>query len=106
MRGLSTIDRIALRVVSALLIAGIIGLFAVISRNTTTLAIVQNDLQNLITNTNNDVMRLNGRVNSIESLLNSRTQDRYTYKDALKDQQLFNFRLTDLEERFDTFEDK
>jgi len=103
-RGLSEVDRIALRIVSALIITGILGLFTVLNKNTTTLAIVQNDVKNLIANTTNDISRLAARVGALEDTIQTRAQDRYTYKDATKDQQISNFRINEIEKRVQKLE--
>ena len=103
-RGMSELDRIALRIVSALIITGILGLFTVLNKNTTTLAIVQNDVKNLIANTSSDISRLTDRVRAVEDVMQARTQDRYTYKDATKDQQMMNFRMNEMERRLNEIE--
>ena len=106
MRGLSQLDRIALRLVSGILITGIIGLFVVLNTNTTTLAVVQADLKNLVVTTNNDLRRLNARVDALEGVIDTKTGDRYTYKDALRDQEVIKYRINDLDKRVGKLEQK
>ena len=101
-RGLGATDRIALRIVSAVLIAGIIGLFTILMRNSTTLAVVQNDLKNLAVNIDNQIGRLTDRVTTIEN----KTNNGYSYKDATRDQQLINFKIEKLDQRLTEMENK
>lgn len=103
-RGLSQLDRIALRIVSGILITGIIGVFVLLNTNTTTLAVVQNDVKNLVATTRNDLNRLDARVDALENALSMKTEDRYTYKDALRDQEVIKYQIKDLDKRVNKLE--
>lgn len=101
-RGLSQLDRIALRVVSGILVLGIVTIFSMVSKNTTTLAVMEAVMNNLVQTTTNEISRLNNRISIMEDVMESRSKDTYTYKDALRDKEGVLFRLENIEKRLNS----
>lgn len=103
-RGLGAFDRIALRVVGILTISITGGIFTLVLSMSTTLAIVENKVENIIATANDDIKDLKTQMRDLKNDIALKTQQRYTIKDAEKDSQVINFRLKNIENKLESLE--
>lgn len=101
LRGMSNLDRLAMRVVSGVLIAGTVGIITLLQSNSTRLAVLQAEIQNLVKTTTTNIIRLDGNINDIEEELNGVQNNRYTYRDSITDKQNYDLRFEKLERQLD-----
>ena len=65
-RGLSELDRVALRVVSAIMICGIVYTGNAVNQTKTDVAVIKNQIETMNKSVNTEITRLRERINTLE----------------------------------------